>query len=175
MTTRALTQLLVFGFDSAEGQFEGRLGGALERAESGGALRINRALFVGRDASTGEFAVIDLHGGAGGLVAPLLSFRLDPARRREATARALETNEAGVPTEILEELGAVLAPGEAIVAVLVEHVWATALADAVARSGGRALADELVTNCDAADFGRQVLAVSARRGRGPGAPAGQDC
>jgi hypothetical protein len=174
MTPGAPLQLLVFGFSSAEGHLEGRLGGALERAESGGALRIARARFVGREVSSGELAVADLHGGSGGLVASLLSFRLDPAGRRRATAEALDGEASGVPAELLRELGDVLEPGEAIIAVLVEHVWASVLADAVARSNGRALADELVPAGDVADFGGHVRAISAQW-RDPAARAGADC
>jgi len=37
-----------------------------------------------------------------------------------------------------------LAKGEAIAAVLAEHVWAIALEDAVARSGGTPVASEFV-------------------------------
>ena len=48
-------QLLLYGFD-AGADFEGRLVGALERLESGGAMRIIEALFVGREAGTGELA-----------------------------------------------------------------------------------------------------------------------
>ena len=163
MSVSGPTQLLVFGFAAAEGRFEGRLGGALERAESGGALRILRAIFVGRDAATGELAATDLKGSAGGLVAPLLSFRLDPKRR------------GAVSSEFLAELGALIEPGEAMVAVLVEHSWAAALAEAVAWSGGRELADELIPAADADAFGRKVLAVSSQWKRDPAAPAGRDC
>jgi hypothetical protein len=173
VTSPAPTQLLVFGFGADEGQFEGRLAGALERAESGGALRILRALFVGRDAATGELDAIDLRAGAGGLLAPLLSFRLDPSRRREATAQALESAHAAPRPEVLRELGATLEPGTAIVAILVEHAWWAVLGEAVAQSGGRALADELLPAGAAADFEGRVLAVSGRSGRGRAAPAGQ--
>jgi hypothetical protein len=163
MTVSGPTQLLVFGFPSAEGRVEGRIGGALERAESGGALRILRAIFVGRDGATGELAATDLKGSSGGLVAPLLSFRLDPKRRGD------------VSSEFLAELGALIEPGEAMVAVLVEHSWAAALADAVAWSGGKELADEPIPAADADAFGRKVLAVSSRWKRDPAAPAGRDC
>jgi hypothetical protein len=173
--TPAAKELLVFGFSSAEDGFEGRLAGALERAESGGALRIVRALFVGRDAASGELAVSDLQGGAGGLVASLLSFRLDRARRRRATEQALQPQGPGVPAEALAELGDMLEPGEAIVAVLVEHAWASVLAEAVARSDGRSLADQFVPSGDVGDFGRRVLEISARWDRGPAARAGRDC
>ena len=57
--TTAHTQLLVYRFD-ADARFEGRLVGALERIESGGTLRIIEALFVARDAESGELAAVDL-------------------------------------------------------------------------------------------------------------------
>jgi hypothetical protein len=175
VSARAPRQLLVFAFSSSGGGFEGRVGGALERAESGGALRIVRALFVGRDAGSGELAATDLRGGPGGIIAPLLNFRLDPNARAKATARALAEREGEVPGEILSELGAHLEPGEAIVALLVEHVWAAALAEAVARSGGHTLADETTGAGESADLGRRVLAISSRRRDRPAAPAGRDC
>ena len=74
-------QLLLYRF-GPDAEFEGQLVGALERIESGGALRILDALFVRSDAETGELEAIAAHGdGAGRIVAPLLDFRLDPARR----------------------------------------------------------------------------------------------
>ena len=86
-------QLLLYRFD-VEANYEGRLVGALERMESGGALRIVEALFVSRDADSGELAALDLRSrGAGNLVSPLIGFRLDaregraPPRRR-SRARA---------------------------------------------------------------------------------------
>jgi hypothetical protein len=166
VSASAPAQLLVFGFDAAEARFEGQLCGALERAESGGALRILRAVFVGRDVGSGDLELIDLHGGAGGLVAPLLSFRLDPARRREITAATPDT---------LKELGADLAPGEAIVAVLVEHSWAAVLADGVARSGGHCLADELVEADDSAGFESRVTEITSRWKRDRVPSAARDC
>jgi hypothetical protein len=160
--TAAPAQLLVFGFGAGEWQFEGRLAGALERAESGGALRILRALFVGREAAGGELAVIDLRGGAAGLVAPLLDFRLDPARRRKATEEALAAHPTGGPREALEELGALLEPGTAVVAILIEHTWLGVLSDAVGRSGGTTLADEAASGDATADFARRVVEVASR-------------
>jgi hypothetical protein len=126
------TQLVIHGFGPGA-SFEGQLVGALERIESGGALRILDALFVGRDGETGELVAVDLTGGAaGGMVSSLLGFRLDPAQRRRATERAL----AGGLGKTLGELAGALEPGAALAAVLVEHVWARALEDAVSRAGG---------------------------------------
>jgi hypothetical protein len=147
---RPPAQLLLyrFGPDSA---FEGQLVGALERIESGGALRVLDALFVHQEADSGELVAIDLRGhGIGGFVAPLLRFRMEAAERRKATERALGS-EAG---DALRELAGSLEPGEAIAAVLVEHRWARAIDDAVARTGGSELANEFV---DASALDRELL------------------
>ena len=127
-------QLLVFGFD-ADAAFEGQLVGALERLESGGALRVLDVLFVAADEATGELLAINLQGGTGGLTAKLLDFRLDPAARRRTSE--------GTP-EALRDLGGELKPGTALAAVLVEHRWSQALEDAVSRVGGRSLACDFV-------------------------------
>jgi hypothetical protein len=150
--THPPAQLLLFAF-GPDASFEGHLVGALERIESGGALRILDALFVMREPDTGELAAIDLRGGAGGIaVAPLLDFRLDPAARRRATERALRPDAGGLPPEALRELGEGLEPGAAAVALLVGHEWAKILEDAVARTGGTQLASEFVEATTLADL-----------------------
>jgi hypothetical protein len=136
-------QLLVFGFD-AGAAFEGQLVGALERLESGGALRIIDVLFVATDEATGELLAIDLQGGTSGMTAKLLEFRLDPAARRRAAERALGDDGSEGMSELLRDLGGSLHPGAALAAVLVEHVWSRTLDDAVSRVGGRSLASEFV-------------------------------
>jgi hypothetical protein len=132
-------QMLVYAFEPGA-SFEGRLVGALERLEAGGALRVLEALFVRRDAEGGELTAIDIRGRGGGMTAPLLSFRLDASARRRATEKALRADAGGT----LRELGASLEPGAAIAAVLVEHTWARAVDDAVAASHGHELVSEMV-------------------------------
>jgi hypothetical protein len=150
-------QLLLYRFD-ADAHFEGRLVGALERMESGGALRIVEALFVSRDAETGELAALDLRGrGAGSLVSPLIGFRLDPRERHRTTERALDA-EGG---DSLRALGAVLAPGAAIAAVLVEHTWARALQDAVSQSGGTPLSSGFVEADTLSDLAPLLVAAAS--------------
>jgi hypothetical protein len=157
---RCVRQLLLYGF-AADASFEGRLVGALERLESGGALRILDVLFVRRNPESGDIDAIDLHGdGAGGVVAPLLGFRLDEAERRRATERTLRAN-----ADIVRELGATLAPGAALAAVLVDHVWSDALEDAVSRTGGTQIVSDFV---DATAFGELGAELVAAAGRLPG-------
>jgi len=151
----ASAQLLVCTFGPGAG-FEGQIVGALQRLESGGAVRILDTLFVHSDAETGELSAIGERGdGAGRIVAPLLGFRLDPAERRRATERLLRDGTRGIPGATIEQLGRTLEPGSAIAAILVEHVWAEALEDAVSRTGGTSLAGEFV---DATELTPELLA-----------------
>ena len=107
-------------------------------------MRILDVLFVAADEATGDHVAINLKGGTGGLTAKLLDFRLDPAARRKATEQALGGDASGGMADVLRDLGTALEPGAALAAVLVEHVWARALEDAVSRVSGRPLATEFV-------------------------------
>jgi len=149
-------QLLLYSF-GADARFEGRLVGALERMESGGALRILQALFVRNNLESGALEAIDLRGrGAGSMVMPLIDFRLDPGKRDRATDRALDAEGLG---ETLRQLGAQLAPGAAFAAVLVEHTWGRALGDAVSQSGGTPIASEFVDATSLGELGQRLLAA----------------
>jgi hypothetical protein len=155
-------QLLAFRFDAAA-QFEGQIVGALERAESGGTLRIRDVLFVGRDPQSGDLAAIAARGkGQGSVVSALLGFRLDPAGRGRSTERALRAYDRGDEPNPLRRLGETLQPGDAVVAVLVEHVWAHAVDDAVERTGGAPLLSAFVDGMEIAELTSELAAAAAR-------------
>lgn len=156
------TQLLLYGF-GPDARFEGQLVGALERIESGGTLRIRDAFLVRRDAETGELEAIALRGGSAGIVAPLLDFRLDPSERRQASERALGAGTAGLSGDTLRQLGNALQPGAAVAGVLIEHIWAGAMEDAVSRTGGTPLVNEFVEAASLEDLAPHLLAVAVRR------------
>jgi hypothetical protein len=150
-------QLLVYEF-AADASFEGQLGGALGRIESGGTLRVLEVLFIQRAADSGELVVIDVHGdGAGSLIAPVLDFRLDATARRRATERALAAGASGLDPETIQSLGASLERGAAIAALLVEHAWAQALADAAERTSGSLLVNEFVRAHALSDVAPRLL------------------
>ena len=152
-------QLLLYGF-TADADFEGLLVGALERLESGGALKILDALFVHRHSDTGEIDIVNLKGdGAGGIAGPLIEFRIDASARRRATEKALRGRPDGIPPDMLRELGASLEPGGAIAAVLVDHAWRRALEDAVGRTKGTPLVSEFVDVTRLAELGPELLAA----------------
>jgi hypothetical protein len=152
-------QLLLYRFGPDSG-FQGQLTGALERIEVGGTLRVLEALFVTR-AADGELSAVALRGdGAGGIAAPLISFRLDESDRRRATERALRDDGHGLPPEALRELEQALEPGEALAALLVEHVWARALEEAVGRTGGTPLMSRFVDASGIGELAGDVLAAT---------------
>jgi hypothetical protein len=133
-------QLIVYAF-GPDARFEGQLVGALERIESGGALRILEVLLVQRDPDSGELTAFEQQGdGAAGIAGPLVSFRLDPGERARATRKALD----GVAGQALREIGNRLEPGGTLAAIFLSHVWADTLADAARRTGGTLVSDEFV-------------------------------
>lgn len=155
-----MLQLLTYRF-GAGAAFEGHLVGALERIEAGGALKIVDLLVVGSDAATGERFAVDMpRGGAKGIVAPLLGFRLDLAERRRLTRRALAAG--GERAELIDRLTGLLAPGEAAAALLVDHEWARVLADAVDRTGGTQLTNGFVEQASLSTLAAQVLAAAGQ-------------
>ncbi len=159
--TQPSAQLLMYRFGPGA-DFEGRLVGALERLESGGTLRVLDALFVSRDAATGELGAVALQGrGVSAMLGGLLSFRLDPAERRRITDRALAAGPAG---DGLRALARALEPGAALAAVLVQHLWAEVLEDAVSRSGGMSLLDEFVAATTLAARTPELVSAAAAAG-----------
>jgi hypothetical protein len=145
-------QLLAYRF-GADSKFEGQLVGALERAESGGAVRVVDALFVAREPGDGELAAVALQGGTGGVIGRLLGFRMGGSDRAAATSAAL----AGPSAELIGRLAETLEPGAAFAAVLVEHMWAQAIGDAVARLGGTQASDEMVAAGSLAELADQLV------------------
>jgi hypothetical protein len=138
--TTAPVQLLTFTFDR-DAVFEGQMLGAVERLESGGALRALEVIFVRRDPADGELSAFAHRGGtAGGIAGAALEFRLDEAERRRCTERALS----GVAGDAVRELGDQLEPGAALAAVFVEHRWLADLAEATERTGGVAVSSDFV-------------------------------
>jgi hypothetical protein len=155
-------QLVAFRFD-ASAAYEGRLVGALERMESGGALRIAEVLFVGREPESGELVAVSGRGRQqGSLVASLLGFRLEPAERKRATERARRAFQHEDGSNQLDELAKDLPAGGAIAAALIEHRWAQALNAAVGEMGGRDLLGEFVDATELGALVPQILSAARR-------------
>jgi len=110
MTAIGPVQFIAAGF-GPEAAFEGRVVAELERFEQSGALKVLDILFVRRDADTGELETRPGIPGRPTLVAP----------------------------GDVDEVAAALEPGHAAGLVLIEHVWARELEEAIAATGGAIL------------------------------------
>ncbi|HEV8151716.1 MAG TPA: hypothetical protein VGP78_02235 [Solirubrobacteraceae bacterium] len=154
----ATAHLRIYRFES-DTVFEGAVVGAVEQLEAGTCLTLLDALFVGRDAAAGELQAIDLATArADGTLAGMLDFRLDLGRRREMTRRTLATA-AGVPPDVIAAMVGGLEPGAALLVVLLSGGAPTSLDDAVARTGGRVMADEVVSASTLAEAAPRLSAA----------------
>ncbi len=153
-------QLVTYTFPPG-GDHGGMLLGALERIESGGAIRILGVLSVAREAGSGELVAVSLRSDSpAGMIGKLISFRLESRARARETERALE----GQSGEEIRALADALEPGAAVAAVLVEHTWAQVLGDAVARTGGAPLGNEFLDPASAGQAWAKLPQKLARRG-----------
>jgi hypothetical protein len=157
MTGHGRTETLVFGFDESTARLEGHLLGALEKAESGGAIRVIEVVVATLDRESGELEAIRLTGSRAGLVAAMTEFRLDAAGRRAHTEKALDD----VDAETHDALRAAVPAGGAVAAVLLEHVWLSGVRTAVERSDGRTLADDVDDDGAPVDLFRRAAGSQA--------------
>jgi len=147
-------QLRTYRFPAGT-RFEGGVVGAMERMELDTGSLLD-ALFVLRDLETGELDAVDRATGlAGGSIAAMLDFRLDPNRRRNVTRRTRLPHSGAVPVHMIDAIGAALGPGEAVLELLVTR-WPSELEQAVERSGGRLVAAEWVQASALGDLRREL-------------------
>lgn len=150
-------RLLAYRFPPSA-EFDGRLLGSLERAFEGGPMRIDDLLFVARDGATGELMALSGRGrGEGNLIAGIVSFRLDPAERARATARAVRDYSS---EDLVTRLAGALPPGGAIAALLVADAWAASVDEAARGCDGAPLLDEPVPETALAALGARLVAAS---------------
>ena len=131
-----MPRLCVYRFDPGA-TFEGGVIGALERAELTGGSAVVDALLVHRDAASGAVDAVTLSSASGdNRFVVLTDFRLDPRRRAGLTEAAFAAHPDA------EAAGAELEAGATLLAVLFGGEASAGIADAVARAGGRLVADE---------------------------------
>jgi hypothetical protein len=105
--------------------------------------------------------MLDEHRGLPHLVTTLADFRLLAPRRRALTQRTLAQSP---HADLLRRLGGALAPGAAVIVLVVEHAWLASLTDAVRQTGGRPAADELDPSGDDAVAAALTAALRERAG-----------
>ncbi len=123
MTSIGPVQFIAVGFPE-EATYEGRILEEIESIEASGSLRVLDVLFVRKDPSTGDLQTMDIQ-----------------SDELQALAGTVTL---GVSRREIEGVGDELAPGQAAGMLLVEHVWARDLADAIESTGGGILAQGLL-------------------------------
>ena len=123
MTSIGPVQFIAVGFPE-DATYEGRIVAQIERIEVSGVLRVLDVLFVRKDPATGELQTIDVQ---------------SEELQALSGARSL-----GVSRREVDGVGDELAPGQAAGMILVEHVWARDLAEAIESTGGGVLAQGLL-------------------------------
>jgi DNA-binding CsgD family transcriptional regulator len=142
-------QLMAFGYGSAVGA-ERRMLAELDALEGRGIVRLLDFLFVQKTAD-GEFAMLDV--GDDEDYGTLLSGLLPSAGDIASAATP------GVDTDELTTLASSLEPETAMGLVLVEHLWAGRLFDAIDALGGELLSEGFITHDGELIMGAEAEAI----------------
>jgi uncharacterized membrane protein len=139
--SRAPVQLLVLAFEGAE--FTGAIRSELERLRDAQTIQVLDAVVVAKDAD-GSVRTLEAGSEDGHLLLRLLDGGGGDAATLDADNAAQLADAAGS-----------IPPGSAAALLLIEHVWAAGLRDAVNAAGGRTVAETWV---DEGDLGAVGLA-----------------
>jgi hypothetical protein len=136
-------QLMAVGFGPGA-KYEGGILAELERFDGKGLVRVLDLLFVGTDSETGELVALDYQGDSlGSLVGALLDFGFegDDNDKRETVSVPPGQAMFGLTKEHLETLLRAAPSDLAVGILLIEHVWARDLKNAIRNAGGVPLAE----------------------------------
>jgi hypothetical protein len=146
-------QLLNIGFDPGA-NFEGRIADELAKLQSERTIRVLDLLFIGRDTDSDEIVVLEhQEKSMGAIVGALLGLQIDGEEEPEHAF--------GFTQAEIERMGAGLEPGGAAGLMLIEHVWARDLKQAVRDAGGRMLGQDFLTPETVAAVEPKLAAISA--------------
>ncbi|MGW8379740.1 DUF1269 domain-containing protein [Streptomyces sp. ODS28] len=161
-------QMLTLGFGAGAG-FDG-IRSELELLEQSGQIRVLDLLFVERE-EDGELVALGYQAeGMGETVAALLGMAPGALRTAERDVPSLRQGRAfGLSAWHLGEIADELPPGTSAAFVLLEHVWARRLKEAVRGEGGVPLAEGFLTPEALAPVAAELTAASERNAASSGA------
>lgn len=150
-------QLVAVGF-GPEAEFEGRVMAELARLEQTGTVRLLDLLFVLKE-DDGDLVALDYQGeDLGAIVGALLGFEFEGDGGVEE--RASDGHAFGLTREQIEGIGEGLEPGHSAGLMLIEHVWARELKDAIRDAGGVPIAEGFLTPETVALVGAELVAMA---------------
>jgi uncharacterized membrane protein len=173
MTEIGPVQLIAIGFEP-EAKFEGRIIQELAKLESQETIRLLDLLFVHKDAETGDLVALNVQGeDLGAIVGQLLGFDFEGGERPPAPPDSEGGNAFGLSSEQIEEIAALLEPGNSAGFMLIEHVWARDLKRAIRDAGGVPIGEGFLTPETIALVGGELAAMAEAieevKAEGPGA------
>ena len=154
-------QLLAIGFPP-DAEFEGRIMDELERLESHETIRVLDLLFVAKDTEKGDLLALDYQGeDLGAIVGALLGFEFrDDGGQPNGSAEGTGGHTFGLSQNEIHDMAASLRPGSSAGFVLIEHVWARDLKDAIRDAGGFPLGEGFLTPEAIAEVAIELVAMS---------------
>jgi len=155
-------QLLAIGF-GAEAKFEGRIIDELAKLENQKTIRMLDLLFVHKDAETGDLLALDYQGEElGAIVGALLGFEFEDEEQPAGSGEEakVESHAFGLSLREIEGMAASLEPGRSAGFLLVEHVWARDLKQAIRQTGGFPLGEGFLTPEAVALIAAELAALS---------------
>jgi DNA-binding NarL/FixJ family response regulator len=138
---------------------ESRLLAEVDRIEGRGVVRVLDMVFVGKgqDGTVEELEVGDDED-FGSLLAGTSPFGAQNGSR-PAAGNGAASEPAGSGVAAIQDLADSLEPGNAVAFLLVEHLWAGPLVDAVSSAGGALVSDDFLTGDISLAVGAEVAAV----------------
>jgi uncharacterized membrane protein len=154
-------QLLAIGFPP-DAEFEGRIMAEIERLESHETIRVLDLLFVAKDTETGDLLALDYQGeDLGAIVGALLGFEFrDDGGQQNGSAEGTGGQAFGLSQNEIHDMAASLRAGSSAGFVLIEHVWARDLKDAIRDAGGFPLGEGFLTPEAIAEVAIELVAMS---------------
>jgi hypothetical protein len=153
-------QLLAVGF-GPEANFEGRIMDELSRLERQETIRILDLLFVHKDVETGDLLALDYQGEElGAIVGALLGFEFEGEGDLPAQPQEVESYAFGLSQGEVQEIAASLDPGNSAGFLLIEHVWARKLKQAIRETGGFPLGEGFLTPEALAAVAAELIAMA---------------
>lgn len=139
-------QLLVLGFDP-DTKFEGKIMKELERLDRVKTIRLLDLLFVKKDKKSNDLIALSIQQEKlGAIVGALMGFDFEDEKPETKKVDKDEENNAfGLSTEQIAQIGQSLEPGMAAGILLIEHMWARDLKQAVRDAGGYPVAEGFLT------------------------------
>ena len=163
MTQIGPVQLLVIGF-GPEAKFEGRILEELSKLENQKTIRILDLLFVHKDAESGDLLALDYQGEElGAIVGALLGFEFEGEQQQppgSTEEEKVESHAFGLSLREIEGIAASLEPGRSAGFLLVEHVWARDLKQAIRQTGGFPLGEGFLTPETVALVAAELVALA---------------